>query len=317
MTDRGLGSAPSQSVGFIGVGSIGKPMCLNVAKSGFPVVAYDASAEARAKLEDTKVEVTGSLTDLARVAKVCVLSLPNSGVVEQVVLGENGLLAGLSEGDTIIDTSSSRPSSTREVARRLAEKGIRMLDAPVSGGVLRATEGNLAVMVGGEAGVFDECRAVLEAFSNNIFYVGESGTGHMAKAVNNLLSATTLASAAEALLLGERAGLDPKTLVEIINASSGRSNSTEVKFPRHVLNRAFDDGFAISLMNKDVKIALDTASELGFPTIMGSAVGQVWQAAVARGFGDEGHTAIYAFLEELVGQNKREQRGAKRGDGAG
>jgi 3-hydroxyisobutyrate dehydrogenase-like beta-hydroxyacid dehydrogenase len=215
------------------------------------------------------------------------------------------LLGGLSGGDVVIDTSSSRPSSTREVARRLAQKGVGMLDAPVSGGVLRAEEGNLAVMVGGETGIFEEHRPVLETFSARIFYVGGSGAGHMAKAVNNLLSATTLASAAEAVLLGERAGLDPETLVEIINASSGRSASTEVKFPRYVLNRAFNDGFTIGMMNKDVRIALDTASELGFPTVMGSAVGQVWQAAVAQGFGGEGHTAIYAFLEAITGARNK------------
>ncbi len=187
-----------------------------------------------------------------------------------------------------------------------------MLDAPVSVGVLRAEVGELAVMVGGEPGVFEGCRAVLEAFSARIFYVGESGSGHMAKALNNLMTATTLASAAEAVLLGERAGLDPEKLVEIINASSGRSASTEVKFPRYVLNGAFDDGFATSLMNKDVGIALDAASELRFPTIMGSVVGQVWRAAVARGFGGKGHTAIYSFLDELTG-DKGDQRGGSYG----
>lgn len=276
-------------------------MCLNIAKSGFPIVAYDASPDALTNLEGTEVEAAGSLTEVARVAEVCVLSLPNSSVVEDVVLGEGGLLEGLSEGNAIIDTSSSRPSSTQEVARRLTAKGIEMLDAPVSGGVLRAEQGDLAVMVGGEPKVFQKHRAVLEAFSSKIFYVGGNGTGHIAKAVNNLVSAATLASASEAVLLGERAGLDPETLVEIINASSGRSNSTEVKFPRYVLNRAFDDGFAIGLMNKDVKIALETASELGFPTVMGSVVGQVWQAAVAQGFGGKGHTAIYEFLEAFTG----------------
>lgn len=128
----------------------------------------------------------------------------------------------------------------------------------------------------------------------------------MAKAVNNLVSATTLASAAEAVLFGERAGLDPERLVGVTNASSGRSASTEAKFPRYVLTRAFDDGFAISLVNKDVvKIAPDAASELGFPTVMGSAVGQVWQAAVARGFGGKGHTAIYEFPEEFTGDGEK------------
>jgi len=301
----GGGTVPLPVVGFVGVGSIGRPMCLSIAKGGFPVVAYDASPDVREGLAGAGVGVAEALAEVARRAKVCVLSLPNSDVVEEVVLGGGGLLGELSEGDVVVDTSSSRPSSTREVARRLAERGIGMLDAPVSGGLLRAEVGELAVMVGGEPGHFERCRAVLEAFSARIFYVGESGSGHMAKALNNLLSATTLASAAEAVLLGERAGLDPEMLVDIINASSGRSASTEVKFPRYVLNRAFDDGFAISLMNKDVGIALDAASELGFPTIMGSVVGQVWRAAVARGFGGKGHTAIYSFLEEFTG-DKRE-----------
>src|SRR5215204_5929605 len=184
MTGAGADILPLPTVGFVGVGSIGRPMCLNVAKGGFSVVAYDASPEAREGLAGTGVGVAGSLAEVARRAEVCVLSLPNSDVVEEVVLGEGGLLGGLSEGDVVIDTSSSRPSSTREVARRLARKGVGMLDAPVSGGVPRAEEGNLAVMVGGEEGIFEEHRAVLEAFSSRIFYVGGSGTGHMAKAAN-------------------------------------------------------------------------------------------------------------------------------------
>ncbi len=307
VADGGRGSAPLPTVGFVGVGSIGRPMCLNVAKSGFRVVAYDASPEARARLSDTGIETAESLAEVAREARVCVLSLPNSDVVEKVTLGDCGLFEWLSAGDAIVDTSSSRPSSTRKLARKLAEKGVGMLDAPVSGGVLRAEEGGLAVMVGGEPKVLEECRAVLEAFSSKIFYVGESGSGHTAKAVNNLVSATTLVIAAEAVLLGKRTGLDPETLVEIINASSGRSNSTEIKFPQYVLNRRFDDGFAISLMNKDVKIALETASELGFPTVVGSVVGQVWQAAVAQGFGDKGHTAIYEFLEAFTKDRSKDE----------
>lgn len=307
MTSGDPAVAPLPTVGFVGVGNIGWPMCVNIAKSGFPVVAYDTSPMVLTSLEGTEVEAAESLTEVAHAAEVCVLSLPNSSVVEDVVLGKGGLLEGLSEGNAVIDTSSSRPSSTREVARRLREKGIEMLDAPVSGGVSRAEQGDLTAMVGGESEVFEKRRAVLEAFSSKIFYAGGSGAGHMAKAVNNLVSATTLASAAEAVLLGERAGLDPETLVQIINSSSGRSNSTEVKFPRYVLNHAFDDGFAISLMNKDVKIALETASELGFPTVMGSIVGQVWQAAVAQGLGDKGHTAIYEFLEAFAGDRSKSE----------
>lgn len=307
IANGGSESVSFPTVGFIGVGSIGRPMCLSIVKRGFPIVAYDLNPEAQRGLKGTEVQVAGALVEVARAADVCVLSLPNSDVVEKVVFGEGGLLGELSEGDTVIDTSSSRPSSTREIARRLAAKDIGMLDAPVSGGVSRADKGDLAVMVGGKPDLLDKYRGLLEAFSREIFYVGESGAGHTAKALNNLLSATTLASAAEAVLLGERAGLDPEKLLEIINASSGRSASTEIKFPRYVLNRAFDDGFAINLMNKDVRIALDTASELGFPAVMGSIVGQVWQAAVAQGFGGEGHTAIYTFLEAFTGDRNENE----------
>ena len=146
----------------------------------------------------------------------------------------------------------------------------------------------------------------MKSFGEQIFHVGTHGNGHLAKALNNLLSATTLASAAEAVLLGAKAGLEPEKLIEGVNASSGRSASTEVKFPRYILNRAFDDGFGIGLMNKDMKIALETAEEFGVPMLIGSTSGQVWQTAVAQGFGSESRTAIYAFLEKLAGHQGTE-----------
>jgi 3-hydroxyisobutyrate dehydrogenase-like beta-hydroxyacid dehydrogenase len=220
--------------------------------------------------------------------------------VEEVVLGRGGLVEGLSAGKILIDTSSSRPSSTRTIAKKLAEEGADMLDAPVSGGVLRAKEGTLSVMVGGKQEVFERCYPILEAFGGKIFYVGDHGAGHLVKSLNNLLSATTLASAAEALILAQRAGVSPETFVEVINASNGRSYSTEVKLPRYVLDASFDDGFALGLMVKDLKIALESAEEIGLPMFVGSTLGQIWQAANAQGYGAEGHTAIYAFLEELA-----------------
>ena len=178
-----------------------------------------------------------------------------------------------------------------------------MLDAPVSGGVLRAREGTLSIMVGGKPEVYDRCREVLQSFGDGIFYLGDHGSGHLVKALNNLLSATTLASAAEAALLARRAGVAPDAFVEVINASNGRSYSTEVKFPRYILNRTFDDGFALGLMSKDLKIALETAAEMEFPMPIGSALAQIWELAVARGYGPENHTAIYAFLEDLLGES--------------
>lgn len=271
-------------------------------------MVHDKDPEALEQFRGTPAKRAASVAEIARAADVVILSLPNSTVVKRVVSGEGGLEEGFSEGKVLIDTSSSRPSSTRGTAAHLAKKGVHMLDAPVSGGVVRAREGALAVMVGGEKEVLDRCFGILNSFGEQIFHVGAQGAGHLAKALNNLLSATTLASAAEAVLLGAKAGLEPEKLIEVVNASSGRSASTEVKFPRYVLNRAFDDGFGIGLMNKDIKIALETAEEFGFPMLIGSTSGQVWRTAVAQGFGLESHTAIYAFLERLVGQQNTEQK---------
>jgi 2-hydroxymethylglutarate dehydrogenase len=304
------------AVGFVGVGNIGAPMCRHLIDDGYPVTVFDANPGALEEFRGTAATIAAALRDLARRSEVVVLSLPDSDVVERVVLGEQGLAEGLSRGKVLIDTSSSRPSSTRRIAAQLAEKGIDMLDAPVSGGVLRAREGSLAVMVGGEEEIYERHRELLGSFGSQIFYVGGHGTGHVTKCLNNLTSATTLAAAAEVVLLGARAGLEPEKLVEVINASSGRSYSTEVKFPRYVLNRAFDDGFAIRLMSKDVKIALDTAAELKGPMIIGTAVGRVWEEATSQGFGSEGHTAIYAFIEKMMEQKNPEQESIDQERGA-
>lgn len=288
-------------LGLIGLGNIGEPICRHLIKEGYAVFVYDVDREAVAQLEDTTAEPTESPRALASVADVVLLSLPNSVVVEEIVLGEDGLAESLSPGKVVIDTSSSKPSSTRMISGRLAEAGIDMLDAPVSGGVMKAREGTLAVMVGGRREVFERCLPILQAFGGEIFFVGDHGTGHLAKSLNNLLSATTLASAAEAVILAERAGLSPDLFVEVINASNGRSYSTEVKFPKYILDRSFEDGFATALMSKDLKIALEAAAEMDVPMLIGSTVAQVWQAAVAQGNGARSHTEIYAFLENMTG----------------
>ncbi len=273
-------------VGFVGLGNIGEPMCRRLLENGYGVAIYDVNPEAVSKLGDTAAEPAENLKVLASSAEVVLLSLPGSDVVEEAVLGERGLVEGLSSGKVLIDTSSSRPSSTRVLAEKLAESGVEMLDAPVSGGVLRAEEGKLAVMVGGREEVFERHREVLEAFGERIFHVGDHGAGHLVKSLNNLLSATTLASAAEAVILAQKAGVAPETLLEVINAGNGRSYSTEVKFPTFIPNRSFDDGFALGLMVKDLKIALETAAEMGHPMFSGSAISQLWQAAFASFFFD-------------------------------
>lgn len=289
-----------ETVGFVGLGNIGNPMCARLLESGLRVRVHDTDAEALDRMSAAGAVRAESLAEVAAGAEAVLLSLPNSEIVEQVVLGSEGLAEVLEPGVAVIDMSSSRPSSTRHLAEELERRGASMLDAPVSGGVSRARSGELTVMVGGEREMYERYRPLLRMIGEKVFHVGGTGTGHLAKALNNLLSATTLASAAEAVLLGERAGLAPEALIEVVNASTGRSNSTEVKFPRYILNEAFDSGFSTALYEKDVNIALEAAAEEGFPMSLGDKVGELWHSAVEAGYGPEDHTRIYSFVEELV-----------------
>lgn len=297
-------------LGLVGLGNIGEPVCRQLLGADYEVLVHDADPDAASKLGDTSAEPAENLRTLASEADVVLLSLPNSDIVEEVVLGDGGLLEGLAAGKVLIDTSSSKPSSTRSIAVKLAEGGVEMLDAPVSGGVLRAREGKLSVMVGGKREVFERHEGIFEAFGEKVFYVGGHGAGHLVKALNNLLSATTLASACEAALLAEKAGIASETFVEVINASNGRSYSTEVKFPNYVLDRSFDDGFALALMDKDVGIALEAAAEMDFPMRVGRVVRELWQTAADEGYGPEGHTSIFAFLEDMARENGAEDETA-------
>jgi 3-hydroxyisobutyrate dehydrogenase len=290
----------SPRLGFVGLGNMGTPMCRRLLEAGYRVAVYDVERARMAHLVEAGAEPVDSVAVLGLLCDIALLSLPTSHIIEEVVLGSDGLAATMRTGTVLIDLSSAQPSSTRRLAAALASRGIAMLDAPVSGGVPRALDGTLAVMVGGDREVFERCRPILEVISSTQFHVGGSGAGHLTKALNNLLSATTLASAAEVALLAERAGLDLKQFIEVVNNSSGRSNSTEVKFPRYILTGTFADGFALSLMMKDVDIALQTASELDVPLKLGAVSAQMWRAAADAGFAQLGHTAIYTFLRELL-----------------
>ncbi len=294
------------TVGFVGLGNMGEPMCRQLLDGVYTVWVYDANPEAIGRLEETAARPASSLRELASETEVIFLSLPNSDVVEEVILGQEGLAGGLSSGQTVIDLSSSKPLRTKALAEKLMAKGVRMLDAPVSGGVPRAKEGTLATMVGGEREVYEEHRGMLGHFGEKIFYMGGHGAGHLTKALNNLLSATTLVSASEAVLLGMEGGLDPETFIEVVNVSTGRSNSTETKFPNYILNRAFNAGFSTEFYNKDVSTALETAAEYDFPMTVGTAVGSIWQEAVEEGYGPKDHTEIYAFLEEFLRERRDE-----------
>jgi 3-hydroxyisobutyrate dehydrogenase len=228
-----------------------------------------------------------------------ILMLPDSRIVRQVLLAD-GLLDALEPGSLVIDMSSSEPTETQALAGEAERRGVQLMDAPVSGGVKGAVEGTLTIMAGGTEEQFERARPLLEAIGGRVLHVGGVGAGHAFKALNNLLSGTTLLASAEALLVGRRFGLDPELLVETINVSTGRSYSTEYKLPEFVLTGTYDAGFALRLMAKDMRIASGLAEATGTPLELGRLSTELWERAAEELPADADHTEIARWLEEAI-----------------
>jgi 3-hydroxyisobutyrate dehydrogenase len=281
-------------------------MARNLARAGYRIVAHDADRDAlRRACDATGAEAPGELKATAERCEAVITMLPDGEAVRAVVLGPSGpgdsLLAGFSRGSVLIDMSSSSPVGTRELGARLAERGVAMLDAPVSGGVRKAADATLSIMVGGDAQTVARCRAVFEAVGKQIFIAGPLGSGHAIKALNNYVSAAGLVAAVEAVLAAQRFGLDPKNVVDILNASTGMNNSTLNKFHQFILSRAFDSGFSLDLMVKDLGTALEVARSTGSPAPLAQACLEAWtEAQAALGPGTD-HTAVARHWETLAG----------------
>jgi 3-hydroxyisobutyrate dehydrogenase-like beta-hydroxyacid dehydrogenase len=284
-------------------------MAQNLRKAGYPLVVYDLKDKAIEGLAKAGAEKVFSARELASRSSVVITMLPASPDVEAAVLGPEGVIEGAKSGDIVIDMSSSYPTSTKMICEQLAVKGIRMLDAPVSGGTKGAREGTLAIMVGGEEKDYEECRPILEAMGQNTYYLGKIGAGHTVKALNNLCSACSMVITSEALIVAKKLGLTPEKVIDAINSSSGRSWSSEFKFPTFVLNNTFNSGYSIGLMNKDLEIATRLGRELHVPMFVGALVQQLYNYAVGRGGGDECHTAIIKFIEDWRGVKVRNKEG--------
>ncbi|MCD2192158.1 NAD(P)-dependent oxidoreductase [Actinomycetospora endophytica] len=283
-----------RTVGFVGLGNMGTPMAARLAAAGASVRASDASADARGAFGDEvpTATVVGSAAEVARGAEAVLLCLPNSAAVEAVVAG--GLIDALEPGAVLVDMSSSEPLRTRALAARIAPRVL--VDAPVSGGVSGARAGTLAVMVGGPDDVVAGLMPVLEAIGHPR-HVGPTGAGHALKALNNLMSAAHLLASSEALLAGQAFGLDPEVMLDVVNASSGRSGSTEVKWPRHVLPGTFGSGFGLGLMVKDIRIALDLVASTGTPSRHTASTVALWAEAAEALPPDADHTDIVRWLQ--------------------
>jgi 3-hydroxyisobutyrate dehydrogenase-like beta-hydroxyacid dehydrogenase len=287
-------------VGFVGVGTMGGRMAARLLDAGFDLIVYDTSEDALAPLLARGAQRSGSPAEVASSVETILASLPTPAVVRTVALGENGIAAG-SRVKTFVDLSTTGPRVAIEVAKGLSAKGIAAVDAPVSGGPTGARNGTLAVMVSCPQAVFAHLEPILRVFGKT-FLVGERpGMGQTMKLANNLLSATALAITSEAMVMGVKAGLDPRVMLEVINAGSGRNSATQDKFPRTVLPRTFDFGFPNGLLYKDVKLCLDEGEALGVPMLVGNAVGQLLAVAKARqGVGADIST-IVRCIEEWAG----------------
>jgi 3-hydroxyisobutyrate dehydrogenase len=286
--------APSE-VGFVGLGNMGMVMARRLPAAGYQVVGYDASAEIMRDIAGLDgftpaPGITGLGTD------VVMLCLPDSDVVEHVLLAE-GLLDSVPAGGMVIDMSSSDPARTRALAARADEVDVTLIDAPVSGGVSGARAGTLTIMVGGPPEAFELAQPMLAAIGKRVLHAGDVGAGHAVKALNNLMSAAHLIVSSEALIAGRRFGLDPSVALEIINGSSGRSGSTENKWPNYVLTEKFDAGFSIRLMVKDLRLALGIEHATGTPSPVSEAALAAWEAALSELGGDADHTEIARWLD--------------------
>jgi 3-hydroxyisobutyrate dehydrogenase-like beta-hydroxyacid dehydrogenase len=287
-------------VGFVGVGTMGGRMAGRLLDAGIELVVHDTSESALAPLLARGAQRAGSPAEVASLADTVLASLPTPAVVRAVALGENGVVAG-SRARAFVDLSTTGPRVAIEVAKALAAKGIVGVDAPVSGGPTGAQNGTLAVMVSCSPDLFARLEPILRVFGK-AFLVGERpGMGQTMKLANNLLSATALAITSEAMVMGAKAGLDPRVMLDVINAGSGRNSATQDKFPRTVLPRTFDFGFPNELLYKDVKLCLDEGEALGVPMLVGNAVAQLLAVAKARQGPKADISTIVRCVEEWAG----------------
>ena len=299
-------NAPKERIGFIGIGSMGWPMAARLVQAGFDVTAFDAQpGQAEKFATQMAAQAAPDCATLARQSDLVFTMLPTSAIVEQVLNGQTGVLAGLRPGSVVIDMSSGVPAHTRRLAERVAAAGSEMVDAPVSGGVPRARSGELAIMFGGPPATLTRARGALEAMGRSIMPTGDVGSAHAMKALNNLVSAGGFLIGVEAMLIGQQFGLDPDVIVDVLNASTGMNNSTQKKFKQFVLSRKFDSGFGLDLMVKDLGIALDIGAHSGTPTPFASLCRDLWASAVKVLGNGQDHTAVARLSERLAGVELR------------
>lgn len=288
------------AIGFVGLGNMGQPMASRLADAGYALTVYDVRSDVLEALRTKGARIAGSLAEVASAVDTVLLSLPTPDIVREVALGPRGVGAG-TKVRTLIDLSTTGATVAREIASALAAKGITAVDAPVSGGVAGAVKGTLAVMAACPRALFADIQPMLQHIGK-VFFVGERpGMGQTMKLANNLLSATALAATAEAIVFGVKAGLDPRVMVDVINAGSGRNSASQDKFPRAILTGTFDYGFTTRLMYKDLELCRDEAAAAGVSMQVADAVRELWRQTHAEVGPDEDFTTIVKLVERRAG----------------
>jgi len=285
--------------GFIGLGIMGKPMARNLLKAGYKLVVYDVNAEAVRELAAAGAETAASPKEVARQCDIIVTMLPNSPHVKAVALGPNGIIEGVRAGMILVDMSSIAPLAAQEVAKSLAEKGVEMLDAPVSGGEPKAIEGTLSIMVGGKKEIFERCKEMLGKMGTSVVLCGAIGAGNTTKLANQIIVALNIAAMSEALVLGAKAGVNPETIYQAIRGGLAGSTVLDAKAPM-VLSGNFKPGFRIELHIKDLANALETGHEVGVPLPLTSQIMEIMQALKVDGKAGNDHGGIIQFYEKLA-----------------
>ena len=289
-----------ESIGFIGLGIMGMPMARNLIKAGFEVTGYNRTKSKAEQLADEGARRADSLKELAETSSIVITIVSDTPDVESLILGENGLIEYIKTGSVIIDMSTISPQITREIARRLGEKNVHMLDAPVSGGENGAIDGTLSIMVGGETGTLERCRPVLEAMGKDIVHVGTNGMGQTVKLINQILVAGTLNAVVEALVFAQKQGVDLTRAIDAVKGGAAGSWQLTNLAPR-IVNRDFQPGFMVDLMQKDLRLVMEAAELKGIPLPVTSLIHQMFYSLQSTSEGKSGTQALVKVMERLSG----------------